>query len=251
MYAIFDQHSAINNLFDHRQDGRLKLKDDKVGAGANLGILYEFSPCTRVGIQYLSKVAIRFKPKTELAGVGPILHEILRLSGVLNSRVRLKVNVPSNLMVSGYHLLTPCLAVMANFGWQQWSNFGKVEIALANSSARSLTFSTKYLDTYHVAFGTKYAIDPALDLLCGIAYDTTAVTKKNRTFTFPVGHQWRFGTGAQYRLWNDVEVTAAYELLWQGQLPVTVSRGNLGGTVSGRYQASCTHFIDVGMKWYF
>ena len=38
--------------------------------------------------------------------------------------------VPQWVMLSGYHQPTDNLAFMANFGWQNWKQFGDVDVAL-------------------------------------------------------------------------------------------------------------------------
>ena len=103
MYGLYRQKSDVNNLLDSMPDGRLRLIDEDFGYGAVVGILFEPSACTRFGVQYLSRVNLRFRAKPKFSGIGPVLTDILDRTGVLNSKVKISSNVPQSVMVSGYH----------------------------------------------------------------------------------------------------------------------------------------------------
>ncbi len=73
MQAKLHQTVAINNaavpLQAGRDDGELKLEDDDVGYGFNLGVLLEPTPDTRFGITYRSEVKLEFKDVANLSGL--------------------------------------------------------------------------------------------------------------------------------------------------------------------------------------
>ena len=71
MYGIYKTNVAINNVDPLFGDGRLKLKDETWGWGANLGLLYEFSPATRFGLTWSSQVNLNF---LQIGGDYPFLN---------------------------------------------------------------------------------------------------------------------------------------------------------------------------------
>ena len=75
VYAELEQKSAINNAVAEGDpsfpDGRIKLDDDDVGYGFNLGMLLEPQTGTRFGITYRSEVEIEFKDVASVSGLGP------------------------------------------------------------------------------------------------------------------------------------------------------------------------------------
>jgi long-chain fatty acid transport protein len=109
----------------------------------------------------------------------------------------------------------------------------------------------KFQDTWHAAFGLEYLYDPCLKVSAGVAYDSSAVTKKERTFDFPVGSQWRIGTGFEYALKENMFLNMGYEIMWSGNLPVFQQRGSLGGIVAGRFKNLCIHFLDCSLNIVF
>jgi long-chain fatty acid transport protein len=251
MYSVFRTHEQINNALDKLPDGRLRLTGDNWAVGAIVGVLYEFDECTRFGVQYVSEVKQTFNMKPTFLDIGPKLDEILRTTGVLNSRVKIFCNVPNWVMVSAYRKITPSLALMGNVGWQQWSNFGRAEISLNNENATTLSTSPKYDDTWHGALGLEYFIDDFSKCTLGIAYDSSMVSNKNRSVSLPVGQQWRFGTGYQYAYTENVKFCFVYELMWSGDLKVFQDRGPLAGTVAGKFTNTCNNFFNLSVIWDF
>jgi long-chain fatty acid transport protein len=137
-------------------------------------------------------------------------------------------------MFSVYHELNDRLALMANFGWQDWSEFGKVEVSVSNTRA-DFTTDLPYDDTWHVAFGAQYRVSEPLLLTAGIAYDSAMLDEKDLTPTLPVGETWRFGFGALYDWSKCLTLGAAYGIVWSDDLDMDVERGPLAGRGTDSY----------------
>lgn len=252
MYGIFKQKSAVNNVLDKLPDGSLKLYDDDISYGAVVGILYEITPSTRIGLQYLSQVKLKFNCRTHFHNVGPTLTNSLLGTALFNSKVLLDVNVPQSLMLSGYHDMTSNLAIMANVGWQEWSRFQKATITLGSPAAASLTPTTpNYKDTWHVAFGARYRYSCDLSFTGGVAYDSSAISSKDRPLDFPVGKQWRYGAGVEWAYSDSIQVGLQYTLQNQGNLFVDVNRGPLAGHVVGKFKNVTIQFINLNFQMVF
>ena len=73
MYGMFDQRVAINNALPSLGDGRLEIDDDTWGWGGNVGVLYEPTPGTRLGLTYTSQIDLDFSGPAQFSGIGPIL----------------------------------------------------------------------------------------------------------------------------------------------------------------------------------
>lgn len=251
MYGILHQKAAINNLIDQLDDGNVGVKGSAWGWGAVLGLLWEVNPCTRFGIQYLSELKLKFDEKPHFNDIGPFLELILDATGVLNSRVKIDINVPQSLIFSVYHDIDSCWSVMADLGWQQWSRFQQATITLSDPAQRSLTFTPKLKDTWHAALGAEYRYSCAWTFMTGIAYDSSAVSNKNRPLNLPVGKQWRFGAGAEWQYSDTLAFGFCYEFQTEGDLPVNAHRGPLAGHVDGKYKNVTFQFIDVNAIWTF
>jgi long-chain fatty acid transport protein len=250
MYAMFLSKAAVNNALDALPDGYVRMLDFRFGAGAIIGGLYQFSSETRAGIQYMSPVTLRFRDKPKLHEVGPTLEAILALSGLLGSSTHVTIELPNSVIGSLYHEVVPGVAIMADLGWQQWSNFGHAEISLVTPASESLAVKGSFRDTWHAAFGMEYRYAPDLLMSAGFAYDSSMVAARSRTFSLPVGQQWRFGTGVQHR-YAGVLIDLGYALMWSGNLPADQNRGILGGHVAGQYTNTCFQFINLSLTYAF
>lgn len=251
MYGVLKQRSAVNNFTDRRPDGYLNFHDNRFGCGGIVGILYELNPCTRFGIQYLTPVKLDFRAKPKFHHLGPLLEEILTSIKVIGSKLDVHVNVPQSVMLSAYHDVNSCWSIMANVGWQQWSKFELVTITLADLNENSFRFTHDYLDTWHVAFGVEGYWSKCLLLSGGVAYDSEAISSFDRPLNFPIGSQWRVGTGARWFISDRLTIDFCSELQWQGDLKADVNKGPVAGHVSGMFKNTYVIFTNVNLTYLF
>lgn len=247
MMASFSTDVAVNNLAPGMSDGQLHVDDSDWGFGANLGVLYEFNKGTRVGVTYLSPVDLSFNADTKFYSLGP------GLSGLLERRdlqsIGIDVTVPQMVMASVYHELDDQWAIMGNVGWQDWSEFGKVDISVSSANPKSLTTNLDYQDTWHGALGVQYKPKPQWKLTTGVAYDSSMIKDSNRTVTLPVDAAWRWGIGTQYELNKAVTLGLAYELVYFGDMSVDQAGGPLRGNISGTYENAMIHVVALTLNW--
>ncbi len=247
LYGLLEEKLAVNRSLDALPDGEIKLEDDDWTVQLNLGVLYAPASGTRFGLTYLSEADLDFSDRADVSGFGPTLTAIL---GLGSRTVDLGVTMPQALMFSVYHELNDRLAVMGNLGWQDWSEFGKVEVSISNTRV-DLTTDLDYHDTWHVALGAQYRVAEPWLLTAGIAYDSAMIDEEDLGPTLPVGESWRFALGGRYSWSRDLTFGAAYELAWAGDLDMDVERGPLAGRVSGTYENTAIHFVALNAEWRF
>ncbi|MCE2983158.1 MAG: outer membrane protein transport protein [Parachlamydia sp.] len=251
MYGFFKQRAAIRNLLDVERDGYLRVKDYHYGFGGVFGILYEHDSCTRFGVQYLTPVQLKFRSKPVFRGLGPVLNELLNLAGLIGSTIDLTVKVPQSVIFSAYHAASPSWNLMCNLGWQQWSKFEEITVTLAAIDRNSITFTPKFKDTWHAAIGAEAYWSEQILLSAGLAYDSSAVSKTERTPNFPIGSQWRIGTGARWYYSERLTLDLSTELQWQGDLKMKVDRGRFAGAVEGTYKNTYGFFTSANVIYHF
>ncbi len=252
MFGSFKQEAAVRNIAE-QSDGMYSLKDNTQGFGADVGILCEFSEETRMGVTYLSPVKLDFKVTPEFTGLGPLMEFALSRAGVIGTEIDLGMTVPQMLMGSIYHELSDDFAVMGNLNWQNWKEFGKVEIAAGDTLGETTAY-LQFEDTWHAAAGAEWKAAPAWLITFGIAYDSSPVEDADRTLQMPVGKMWRFGAGGEWDASESIKIGFAYQLGWMGDLLVDQSKqlGNLAlNRVSGAYESTAIHTIAVNLMWAF
>jgi long-chain fatty acid transport protein len=159
--------------------------------------------------------------------------------------------VPQAVMLSGYHQLTDRIAVMGNLVWQDWSDFGKPDISIANTNVSNETVNLNYDDTWGFALGAQYAFADGWLWSFGGGYDSSPVSKSERSPSLPMDDQFRIGTGVQYSINDNVTVGAAYEYMNGGDNNIDVERGPLAGRLEGDYKSFDFHFFALNLIWRF
>jgi long-chain fatty acid transport protein len=243
---------AVNTLLPGRSDGGLEYEDTDLGYGYNLGILLELSKKTRFGLTYRSEVDFKFKDKPDLDGEGWLLDTLLGLRNQSGRTLDIDTTIPQAVMFSGYHQLNDRMTLCANFGWQDWSEFGKPDITISGNRTRSFTADLKYHDTYHIALGGQYRFASKWLMSAGIAYDTSPIEhSSDRSPSLPLDRQIRYGLGLQYDLNDNITLGCAYEFLDAGLGRVAKKGGAFRGDLQGKYDTNFINLFNMNIVWKF
>ena len=89
---------------------------------------------------------------------------------------------------------------MGNVAWQDWSAFGKPDISVADTDIDNFEADLDYDDTWGLALGAQYAFAEGWLWSVGGGFDTSPMSKGERTPNLPLDQQFRLGTGIQYSL---------------------------------------------------
>jgi len=246
MLGYLKNQVAINNIAPSYGDGQMEVKDTTWGFGANVGILLQPREGTRIGITYQSQINLDFEDTPSFSNLGPGLNRLLGNPPNLN----LGMHVPQAVMVGFFQEIDDEWAVMGDFGWQDWSQFGRVDIGLQSDTSTSLTANLNYQDTWHGAIGFQYKFKPSWILTSGFAYDSSAVSNANRSVVLPMSEDWRFGVGAIWQVTKKLDLNAGYEFMWGGEMPVNQGSGNpLRGQVAGSYDSVWFSFFTLNLTY--
>lgn len=248
VYGHFKAKAALPNLEPTAGDGQLEYEDNSFGVVGSVGLLFEPFEKARFGISYYSPVDLDFEDRAILTGVGPGLQAILNASGLAGSKLNLDFTLPQWVMVSAYYEPVEKLALVANANWQNWSQFGYVDVNI--DAVVSRTLDANYKDTFHLAIGEQYRLTESWLLMAGFAYDSSPVSSANRSVALPLDRTLRYALGAQYA-WNEnVTLGLAYEFIDAGSAGVNQSRP-LAGTLVGDYSPNHIQVVNLNLIWRF
>jgi long-chain fatty acid transport protein len=257
MYGIYKNNVAINNIDPLLGDGRLEIKNETWGFGANLGMLYEFDKATRVGLTWNSQVNLDFSSPLKFSNLGPGVSAALGRAGLLNSSLDVGIKVPQQVMGSVFTQVNDRWALLGSVGWQQWSKFGQVEIGIDNTAnPQSVSKVIPLKDTWHVAGGAQYRPSDPWLVNFGIAYDSGLQEGSTVSPLLPLNWGWRFGVGAQQQLTKESNWGFAMEYIYGGTLDVNlrsqlpVAAGGRGDVV-GSFDNIGSIFIATYYNWKF
>ena len=251
VYGELGAQTNINNLLDGQPDGRMKLDATDTDIGWNAGLLIEPRAGTRLGLTYTSTVDLKFKDQISFHGLGPGLDFALTQSGLKGADTTFDFTLPNQVMLSGYHVLTPNLAIMADLGWQNWSQFGQIGLSIDSTTSTSTSLDAHFQDTWHTALGARYRLNPLWSVSGGIAYDSSPVTNSHRSLVMPLDRQYRYALGLQYDWRKNITFGAAYEYMDAGSAPVNQTAGPLKGDIKGRFKDDAFDILALSVNWKF
>jgi len=229
--------------------GQMEVKDMTAGVGGQFGILYEPTKMTRIGVTYYSPIKLNFSDTPAFSNLGTF-GSTLQNNGLLNRTIDLGMTVPQHVLLGGYHELNDRWAIMGDFGWENWSRFGAVDVAVSGGTLNpSLTTNIDFNDVYHVGFGSQYKLSPKWLLNSGFAYDSSMVSAANRPLALPTGASSKFGLGAYWLKSPKVKLGFSYEVAYLGDLAVSENRGPLAGQVSGEFKDVMVHYFAFSFAW--
>jgi len=196
--------------------------------GGRLGVMYEASKHTRLGLVWGSEVEYNFDVDGSVTGILGRTHTI---------PIAADVKAPQQVMTSLYHRIDDDWAVMGNLGWQDWSRFADTTLEVNGTTTTS---SLELRDTWHAALGAQYTLRTDTKLNFGVSYDSSFYeSQSNTSFAMPGGAAWRYGAGLQYTLSDHSELGIAAEYLNSEN-----ARDN-SQLVKGEYEDPAMYFMSV------
>ncbi len=164
-----------------------KLRADDTAWGWNVGALFNLSEATKLGLSYRSKV------KQKLDGN-------LSVTGVTKFGASADVELPDTAIISLTHKLDERWELLGDVSWTGWSSIPKVDIKNKQTKAVVQSLDTKFDDTWRVALGANYQLNPAVKLKFGVAYDQTPVPdKEHRLVSLPDNDRMWLSFGTQWK----------------------------------------------------
>ena len=112
-------------------DGQVKLTADDWGFGYNLGLTYQATEATRLGLAYRSKISHNLKGDGEFR-VPANAQGIASALGFVDGNISSDVDLPESASLAIHHKLNVQVAIMADAAWTRWSRFEELAIKSDN-----------------------------------------------------------------------------------------------------------------------
>jgi long-chain fatty acid transport protein len=204
----------------------------------NVGLLYQHSESTRFGVTYRSKLEFELDGDIDFNDLPPLFVAL----GLEDGDVSVEIPIPQMVRASVYHQLNDTVALMADVGWEDWSENDFTPIS--GPAGATLEIARAWHDTWHVGLGVEWRAAPAWLLQFGVAHDTSPV--RDRRHNLPdmaSDRQWRFSAGFIHD-WNEkVRLGLHYTLIDFGRSPIQT--GNAFGDFVGDYDTYQAHVIAL------
>lgn len=238
--AEFDSVATLISLspFDPKtvlteEDTRSTNKATDTGYGFHLGFLYEFNPCTRMGISYHSQVVHHFSGSSKF--IGPIT-EIANVENgggpIVSSRATTNVKLPPYTALSVFHKATPSFALMGTLIYTQWNTFKNLTLnqvagvvndpatIIAPSTDIQITIPEYYHNTWNLSLGANYYPTETITIRTGIGYDQSPVRDRYRNVQLPDGDRYAVALGGHFQATKTIGLDLGWSHIFFGKVKV-------------------------------
>ncbi len=227
-------------------ESRVEIKGDDTAIGYNVGVLYEFTPQTRAGVTYHSKVKYKLEGDTDVSGSNPI-YAAIGAYGEYDAS--LDLTTPESVDASITHEIDDAWTVYAGSTWTRWSRLKEITVendgvtGPAAASLSSITEEQNWHDTWGYAVGTAYKLDKQWTLRAGLAFDQSPTNNADRSPRIPTGDRTAVSFGVGWNPTQDLTVDLAYSYLWEEDTKINqVDTEGTKGSYRATYENSAHGF---------
>ena len=186
LQSKLDQEVAINALPPGADDGKATFDElDDEGFQGILGLTYQASKQTMIGVVYRTESSIELEGDLKVEGTAV---------PIANQDLKIEWDNPQTLEMGIQHKLSDAKALFVNLGWQDWSAFSENKLSVKNTGISDVT-DRNWDDTWLAGVAYAQKLDDGETFKLGLAYESSPVKDKYRTFDFPVDEMWRMSAG--------------------------------------------------------
>lgn len=219
-------------------DGKATVEGDDVGFGGDVGVLYEFSPTSRVGLNYRSQIkhTLEGDAKFEIA---PNVKAFVGRN-FADTTASADLTTPDMVSLGLYHELSPQWAVMSDIQWTNWSTFKELRIKYDSGRADAVV-DESWHDTWFFSLGTTYTMDEHNKFHFGVAYDQAPMNDEHRTARIPDSNRYWLSVGYTYELNPNFQTNLGYTHIFADKANINEASSSASGLLSGTYDA----YVDI------
>ena len=214
-------------------EGQNLLNGSDSSWGYNLGVLFNLSPQTRVGLTYRSSV------KHSLNGSVVFTNRPALLAAAIpDGPVTLDITLPEAFSASVFHQLDGKWDVMADATMTGWRSMQQLKVVRTNGTTL-LTVPENWRDTWRIAVGASHHYSEQWTARVGAAYDQTPVSDAFRTARIPDASRYQIAVGGQYKPNRDSAIDFGYTHLFVNNANIADRQAAAGnGDLVGTYKNS-------------
>ncbi|MDC1287974.1 outer membrane protein transport protein [Gammaproteobacteria bacterium] len=239
-------------------DGKAEFEADNfdnISTGFNLGLLYQVTPQTSIGVAYRSEVEMKVKGEVDFTVPAQLSTAPIDLTSTglfVDGDIRATVDLPASMSFSLSHQVDK-FTWLADVTWTGWSSFDELRIKYDNGIQPDSVTTEDWDDTMRYSVGLDYQYSDQWVLRTGLALDETPVpNKERRTPRLPGNDRTWLSFGATYLQSKTLSWDFGYSHLFIDDARIDnefeSSASVLEATLSGDYEAD-VDIISVQMNW--
>ena len=207
---------------------------DNSAWGYNLGLLYKPTPKLSLGVSYHSQVKYTFKGTAVSVGN----EKLIQADKLPNTDVTAKLTSPVNLTFGIAYDVMPDLKLSFDYQYVGWSSYDTLGVDFSDPNIADIASPRLYDNSYILRLGAEYKLANNLKVGAGIYFDKSPVSPQNMNPSLPEGDRLGFSGGIDYKLSDNLGVSASYLFIRADQVTVTNSKElSVGLPFNGTYNS--------------
>jgi long-chain fatty acid transport protein len=250
-------NSLLDTIFGSSQDTAGQNTGADHAYGYHAGVMYQFTPQTRLGLAYNSKVTHILHGSSHFAG--PLANDgTTGPAGVqLAPSLRTKIDLPPTTTLSLFHSVNPAWDVMGTLIYTKWDVIqnlvltGVAAITGGNSSNNvTVTIPQNYKNTWNYSVGTNYHVNEKWMLRAGVGFDQTPSNDKDRNLQLPDSNRLALALGTHFQPTKTIglDVGWTHLIAMNTRINNTVVVGDQSSTVVGSVDGGADVY-GLQLRW--
>ncbi len=234
-FTVQSRAKSHTNLATGNVDSIARFTADDWSYGGHLGVMYQATDSTRIGLNYRSRIVMN------LEGDSAFLDPTGTLPSGETSAFKLQVPMPPTTSLSVYHDMTPCWALMGTLAYDQWSvlrNFHGQNVQSIGTVEPALVQQTHMQNTIDVGVGTKYKLTDRWMLRGSVKYEPTPTISTYRDINFPDAAKLGINFGVHYDFSKKLAMDAIYAHVFTKTVGINSVNPLSGAALSGHVRTS-------------
>ncbi|BDS08602.1 long-chain fatty acid outer membrane transporter [Oceaniferula spumae] len=215
--------------------GRLfDLQGDDWGYGWNLGVLFEASDKTRIGLHYRSSIELEIE--------GDATGSLVTATGAAKRDATLDVELPDTVELSIYHEINEQWAVHGDVLWTNWSKFDQLAPIVHPAIDGLLLVNENWEDSYRYSIGVTYKHNDKVTYRAGIALDESPVATEDRTLRIPDADRLWVSIGATIKINECYNLDLGYTHIFADDAKIN---SEMNGGNEGQFTGKASGDVDI------
>ena len=187
-------------------DSSFEMNGDDLNIGFTAGMLYEFTPESRLGFHYKNRITHNLQGKATI-DVSTNAQTFSNLVGLNDTKANgtAKLETPSQANLSFYQGLGN-FSIQADVQWTDWSSFDQLVVKSDTDIIQEVATPQVYdwVESYRYSIGGSYQLNPSLKLRTGFALDKSPIKDENTKIDFAFDDYKAISFGLTYDMNEDM-----------------------------------------------
>ncbi|HEX7811737.1 MAG TPA: OmpP1/FadL family transporter, partial [Burkholderiales bacterium] len=219
-YQIIDAELTNAVVLGAGVEGRAKLEADDNAWGWNVGVLFQPSASTKIGVSYRSIIEYTLEGSTTVTD--PTGATVSAVSGDTHA----DVTMPDSFSISLAQKLNDRWEILADASFTRWSEINTVDIVNSVSGVPRDRLVLDFDDTWRYSIGANYRLNEGWLLKGGVAFDESPVKgATSRSVRLPDADRTWVSVGAQVKLKQNHRLDFGYSHLFIDDPDIDFSKG--------------------------